>query len=62
MLPLIAKELIILPLVLKPAPELLYAIPIGLLFAYAYRFNPLIFDGFKLDTSAGWMNLPNSGL
>ena len=42
--------------------ELLYTIPIGLLFAYAYKFSPLILDGFKVDTSAGWMNLPNSEL
>ena len=29
-------------------------------YAYAYRLSPLIQDGFKLDTSAVWINLPNS--
>ena len=40
----------------------LCALPIGLLFAKLYRFNPLIERGFNVDTSAGWVNLHNSGL
>ena len=39
-----------------------FVLPIGLLFAYAYRFSPLIERGFKLATSAGWINLQSSGL
>ena len=46
----------------KPTLELLYAILIGLLLAQLYKLRPLILDGFKVDTSAGWMNLQSSGL
>ena len=34
----------------------------GLLFEKQYKFNPFTNCEFKLETSAGWINLPHSGL
>ena len=48
-------------LVLPIALELLYEKLIGLLFAYAYRFNPLIVCGFNSLTSDPCRKRPNSG-